>query len=288
MSFVKILAPLTGGPRDEAVLAGAVAAALPFGAHVAALFVRPDPALAVPFYGDGVSGTVVQEVMDASRDASDKAAELARATLDRLAKATDVAVTPGCEKHDAPTVSFKEALGNFADSVTRAARLSDLVVFSAPKEDERAGVTEAIEAALLEARRPVLLSARAIAPGFGETIVIGWNASVQSAQAVTAALPFLKRAKRVEILSVEEKDTPCAECGEIVEYLALHGIACETREVKAGGRAIADVLLESAAQSGAGLLVLGGYGHSRWRELFTGGITRYAITHADLPLFLVH
>jgi nucleotide-binding universal stress UspA family protein len=287
MSFVKILAPLTGTPHDEAVLAGAVAAALPFGAHVAALFVRPDPALGVPFYGDGVSGAVVQEVMDASRDAADKASQAARATLDKLAKATAIAVTDGCSKHDTPTVSFQEVLGPFADCVTRAARLSDLVVFAAPKEDERAGITEGIEATLLEARRPVLLCARAIPPGFADNIVIGWNASVQSAQAVTAALPLLKRAKRVEILSVE-KDGPCVECGEIVEYLSLHGIAAGTREEKAGTRPIAELLLDGAVQSGAGLLVLGGYGHSRWRELFTGGITRYAITHADLPLFLVH
>src|ERR1700743_2758677 len=157
MSFVKILAPLTGTPHDEAVLAGAVAAALPFGAHVAALFVRPDPALAVPLYGDGVSGTVVQEVMDASRDAANRASQAARAILDKLAKATAIAVTDGCRKHDAPTVSFQEVLGTFADCVTRAARLSDLVVFAAPKDDERAGITEAIEATLLEAGRPVLL-----------------------------------------------------------------------------------------------------------------------------------
>lgn len=288
MSFVKILAPLTGGPRDAQVLAGAVAAALPFGAHVAALFVRLDPTLAMPFYGEGVSAVVVQEVMDASKEASDRAAQAARATLDGLARSTGVAQTEACEKRDAPTVSFREALGNFADCVTRAARLSDLVVFAAPKEDERAGIAEAIDAALLEARRPVLLSARAIAPGFAEKIVIGWNASVPSAQAVTAALPFLKRAKIVEILGVEEKDAPCAQCGEIVEYLSLHGIAAVSREVKAESRPVADVLLESAAGSGAGLLVLGGYGHSRWREIFTGGITRHAIAHADLPLFLVH
>lgn len=288
MPFVKILAPLTGGACDEAVLASAVAAALPFGAHVAALFVRPDPALAMPFYGEGVSTVVIQEVLDASKLASDRAADAAQASLDTMAAATGVAVTGACEKREVPTVSLGGAAGNFAECVTRAALLCDLVVFSAPKQEERAGMTEAIDAVLLEARRPVLLSARAVAPGFAQDIAIGWNASVPSAQAVLAALPLLKRARRVEILSVEEDGGPCAQCGEVVEYLSLHGIAAASREIAAGTRPVADVLLESAAQSGAGLLVLGGYGHSRWRELFVGGITRHAIAHAELPLFLVH
>ena len=76
MAFVKILAPLTGGTHDREVLTGAISAALPFGAHVAALFVRPDPALAMPFYGEGMSGIVVQEVMDASKGTADAAALL--------------------------------------------------------------------------------------------------------------------------------------------------------------------------------------------------------------------
>jgi nucleotide-binding universal stress UspA family protein len=81
---------------------------------------------------------------------------------------------------------------------------------------------------------------------------------------------------------------PCARCGELVEYLSLHGVGASAREIDAGTRPVADVLLESAAASGAGLLVLGGYGHSRWRELFVSGTTSRAIQQANLPLFLVH
>ena len=286
MAFVKILAPLTGGPRDETVLASAISAALPFGGHVAGLFVRPDPALTMPFYGEGVSTVVVQEVLETSKTESDQAAVTAQAALIRLAKATDVSVTDGCQKLDAPSVSFRETTGNFADCIAREARLSDLAVFAATKEDERVGVIEAVEAVLLEARRPVMLSCRAVAPGFHDKIAIGWNASVESAQAVSAALPFLKRASRVDILAVEQPDAPCAQCGALVEYLGLHGVAAHAREIKAGERSVAQALLEEAA--GAGLLVLGGYGHSRWRELFVSGVTRQAIAHADLPLFLVH
>jgi nucleotide-binding universal stress UspA family protein len=288
MAFVKILAPLTGGPHDSEVLTGAISAALPFGAHVAGLFVRPDPALAMPFYGEGMSGIVVQEVVDASRETADAAAKAARKALQSVARGADLAIAEACEKHGAPCLSFREVTGNFADCVAQAALLSDLVVFSAPKDDERAGLSEAIEAVLLEARRPALISAKPIAPGFHEKIAIGWNASVASAQAVSAALALLKCAKNVEILAIEQVDAPCAKCDELVEYLSLHGVAAAAREIKAAEQPVADMLFEAASASGSGLLVLGGYGHSRWRDLFVSSTTRQAIAHADLPLFLVH
>jgi nucleotide-binding universal stress UspA family protein len=288
MSFVKILAPLTGGPRDAAVLTSAVSLALPFGAHVSGLFVRADPALAMPFYGEGMSGLLVREVADAAKDGGDRAASAARASLARVAQGADIAITDAREKRDVPTASFREVTGNFADCVRQAAKLSDLAVFSAPRDDERAGVSEAIEAVLLETRRPVLLACKPVAPGFHERIAIGWNASVESAQAVSAALPLLKRAGAVSILAVERPDAPCADCAELSEYLSLHGVRAAVEKFKAAEHTVADVLCERAAASGAGLLVLGGYGHRSWRELFVGSTTRQAIAHADLPLFLVH
>ena len=288
MSFVKILAPLTGGTRDEAVLKSAIAAARPFGAHVAALFVRPDPALAMPFYGEGVSTVMVQEVMDAAKEAADIASRRSRTTLETVTKDAGIAMTETLQKHEAPTASFQEAQGNFADSVARAARLCDLVVFAAPKDDERAGITEAIDATLLEARRPVLLCARAVADGFHEKIAVGWNASVECAQAVTAAMPYLKRARDIEILLVDREGSACPPVEALKDYLALQSVSAHERVIQAGERPVGDVLLESAAGDGMGLLVLGGYGHSRLREMFLGGVTRRAITHAEIPLFIVH
>src|SRR5215469_1642819 len=89
MSFAKILVPVTGAERDVAVLAGAFAAAKLFDAHVEALFVRPDPVEAMPFYGEGMSSGVVQEIMDVSKDAAARASKTARAHLEAAVKAAD-------------------------------------------------------------------------------------------------------------------------------------------------------------------------------------------------------
>jgi nucleotide-binding universal stress UspA family protein len=288
MAFVKILAPLTGGPRDAVVLASAFAAAKPFNAHVAALFVRPDATEAVPFYGESVSAGVMQEIADASKKAADEASKLARATLQTAAAAAGATVTEAPELRDAPTASLREVTGNFADQVTLAARLSDLVVFGTLKEGDRPGLSEAFEATLIETGRPVLLSPECGAVDFSAKIALAWNDSVASAHAITAALPFLKRARSVEILSVTRgKDEPIG-CGELCGYLKLHGVASSERIIEAGLRSIGDALLEEAAKGGAGLLVAGGYGHSRLREMFFAGVTRHVVGKASLPLFLVH
>jgi nucleotide-binding universal stress UspA family protein len=289
MTFVKILAPLTGGARDAAVLASAFAAAKPFNAHVATLFVRPDAMEAVPFYGESVSATVMQEIADATKKASDEASKQALASLRTAAANAGAEVVATPELRATPTASFKEATGNFADQVTLAARLCDLVVFGALKEDDRPGLTEAFEATLLETGRPVLISAVAAAPTFcSRRVALAWNDSVASAHAVTAALPFLKCAESVEVLSVQRGKDNAIDASEVLTYLKLQGIAATERAIDAGTRVIGDVLLEEASKGGAGMLVAGGYGHSRLREMFFSGVTRHVVSHAALPLFLVH
>jgi nucleotide-binding universal stress UspA family protein len=288
MSIVKILAPLTGGTRDAVVLASAFAAAKPFRAHVVALFVRPDATEAVPFFGEGVSATVVQEIADAAKVAADAAIKLARASLASSAQAAGATVVETTENRQTLTASFREVLGNFADQVTMASRLSDLVVFGPLKEGDRPGLTEAFEATLLETGRPVLLTASVAPESFCKRIALAWNESVASAHAVTAALPFLKCAESVEILCVSRSNDEPIDSAELKEYLALQGISAAERHVDAGSRAVGDVLLEEAIKTGAGLLVAGGYGHSRLRELFFSGVTRHVVSHAGMPLFLVH
>ncbi len=286
MSYAKILAPLTGGVRDATVLASAFAAAKPFHAHVVALFVRPDPTEAMPFFGEGVSGVVVQEIIDAAKAAADKAAEEARATLAKAAATAGVALVDRPALRDVATVSYREVQGHFADRVTQASRLSDLVLFGPLAAGDKPGLAEAFEATLLETGRPVLLTAQTPPKNFARRVALGWDGSLTCSRAVSAALPLLEKAEAVEVLCV------CSGAMEglddLREYLSLHGIACSERKVEADSRPVGEVLLETASASGAGLLVLGGYGHTRLRQVFFGGVTRHVVSHAELPLLLVH
>jgi len=288
MTIRKIIAPLTGGDRDRVVLASAFAAAKPFAAHVAALFVRPDPAEAMPFFGEGVSAVVVQEIVDVAREAADKAAALARASLHAVAGANGILLLDSPQHADTTSASFRDVQGNFTDRVTEAARLSDLVVLGPLSEGDKPALTEAFETTLVETGRPVLLTAIAPSPDFGGKIALAWDGSLSCAHAAIAALPYLARAHEVELLSVRRDASEESSLPEIHEYLALHEIACTDRVADARTRPIGEVLLEAAVTGGAGMIVLGGYGHSRLREFFGGGVTRHVVSHATIPLFLVH
>lgn len=288
MSIVKILAPLTGGARDSVVLESAFAAGKPFAAHVVALFVRPDPVEAMPFFGEGVSPAVLQEIADAAKEATDKASAGARALLSRIATAAGVAMTAKPEKRKQPTASYREAQGNFADRVTQASRLCDLIIFGPLNEGDRPGLAEAFEAVLLETGRPVLLTAQVSPREFASRIAVACDGSVASAHAVTAALPYLRRAESVELFTVKRGEETASPCDQVREYLGLHGVVCAERMIDPGQRSLGEAVLDAAAQCGADLLVLGGYGHSRLRQVFVGGVTKHVVSHAELPLFLVH
>lgn len=288
MAYKKFLAPLTGGARDANVLASAFAAARPFNAHVVALFVRPDPSEAMPFFGEGVSGSMVQEIVDVAKEAADKASIDARASLEAAAKIAQVEVLAKPERRGGPSASFQEARGNFADRVTLASRIADVVVFGPLQEGDKPGLTEAFESVLLQSGRPVLLAAHAAPKSFAERIAVSWDGSIASAHALTAAMPYIARAKNMELLMVQRPGEEPIASEEAREYLMLHGFSATERMIEAGAKPIGQALLEGAAAGGADLLVMGGYGHSRLRQLFAGGVTKHVVSHAEIPLFLVH
>lgn len=122
----------------------------------------------------------------------------------------------------------------------------------------------------------------------GTNVVIGWDGSVEAAHAITAARPFLTQAEKVEILNVEKGDLDPAVADMLSDYLELHGIESSEHLIDAGSRPVGEVMLEQASNAGCDLLVMGGYGHSRIRELLLGGVTRFIISHATVPVLLAH
>ena len=109
----------------------------------------------------------------------------------------------------------------------------------------------------------------------------------QAARAVAAAMPFLVRAKEIVILTVAEGEQPDKSVDRLMRNLAWHGVRASKRILHPVARNAAETLL-AAAQEAAGLLVMGGYGHSRVREWVFGGFTEHVLTDAPLPVLLAH
>ena len=291
MPIRKILVPLLGTDVDRTVLNTGLAVAKNFGAQVVGLFVRPDPSEALPYLGDGVSGQVIEDLLQAAKEGADAAAARAKSHLNSVA---ETAGLPVVEKGNVilPSACFVEKIGRRDMVVTEESRLSDLVLFGDDGSDGGlAGdviTGDALEAALMSAGRPILIAPHTQPKEIGKTIAIGWDDSSEAAHAVTAAIPFLKQAAKVVILCIGGDELDPGPGSTLADYLALHGVQAGVHLVDAGGRFVGEVLLEQAGQCGADLMVMGGYGHSRLRELIIGGATRHVRSHATLAVLMSH
>ena len=147
-----------------------------------------------------------------------------------------------------------------------------------------------VESVLLCSGRPALVLPFAGAvPASVDNVLIGWNTTPQAARAVTAALPWLRDARRVHVLESNDRAAQRAEGDlDILQYLRLHGIepvshSHRTRPAEAG-----NALLSWASDLDADLLVMGCYGHSRSREFVLGGASRSVLQSMTLPVLMVH
>ena len=288
MAIAKVLVPVTGGGRDSSLLLYAIEAARPFNAHVMAYFVRPDLAEALAFFSDGASGVVVDEIVKATRDAGDEAARRVEAAISAACTGAGVVRVNAPVRGDGVTLSLRETQGNVGDQLVLEARLSDLVVFGPIRESDQAGLAEAFVQVLVDTDRPVLRATDDVPGNFGQRIAIGWDGKKAASLAVTAAIPFLKRATHVEIFSIQRPPLTQGATEGLREYLALHGIQTTERLIDAGNKRIGEALLQAAKQDNTDLLVIGGYGRGRLRESLIGGVTRHVIAHADVAVFMVH
>jgi nucleotide-binding universal stress UspA family protein len=128
-----------------------------------------------------------------------------------------------------------------------------------------------------------------VTPLAPETIAIAWKSTREAVRAVAAAIPFLAEAKRVVILTATEDDrTDRSDAARLLVTLQRHDITVDARHLQPGPRSAADAVLGTANEIGAGLLVMGGYGHSRLRELVFGGVTERVIRGTALPVLMAH
>ena len=288
MSLAKILAPLTGTPRDEIVLATAFAAAKPFNAHVAALFIHPDPRLAVPFVGVPVSPDVVQDIVNASEEIAKTAESRVRESLKAAAAKAGAVMVEHPKKADAVTCSLGGAQGAYFRAVAQAAELSDVVAFGVIAGPDSVELSEGFIEVLTRSGRPILLSAEAPAD-FARRVVLGWDGGASAARAASAALPFLKKAENIVVLSIKRPGQHNGtDFAGLCEFLGLHGLSVTEQTVEQNSRPIGEALLHGAALAGADLLVMGAYARGSLRESVFGGVTSHIRSHATLPIFMAH
>ncbi len=193
------------------------------------------------------------------------------------------------QEHAADAV---RAAGGPAAIIARQAQGVDLVVVGQSGQgEERSGAPGVLPQDLVTmAGRPVLVVPHILAfPDSGRRIVIAWNDSREAARALTDALPFLRGAERVCVMTASDAATPRISALDLpLGYLALHGITADGEILQAAQGDQTSVLLAHAALIEADMLVMGGYGHGRLRELLLGGMTREMLARLPLPVLMSH
>jgi nucleotide-binding universal stress UspA family protein len=178
------------------------------------------------------------------------------------------------------------------DAFSMMARRFDLSVVMQSDDDKSVNNDVMIEAALFNSGRPVIIVPYIQKSGLKlDRIVCCWDGSRAAARAVNDALPFLKRARVVELFIVaNEKTRDKREIlgVEIGGHLARHGIKVEVESVPASDIDVADAILSHVSDCSANMIVMGGYGHSRLREFVLGGVTRGILATMTVPVFMSH
>lgn len=274
MSYKTVLASLNDieTHRQMAQTAGALAAE--FDAHLTGLFVVP----AVEVFSTGFD---MPFVFEARRDHFQNASESVKKTFEQLGNRGNFRVINASDP-------------DIASQVISQARAADLTVIEQRDPSGQSMVDfDFVERVLLESGRPVVVIPRSgrtrIVP---EIAVIGWNGRREAARAAFDSIPLLKRAREVFVVWVDpKKEHPSAGALagiEITEVLARHGIKAVVEPLATGGREAGEALLDKVADSGADLLVMGAYGHTRFTELILGGATRTVLEKMKCPVFFSH
>lgn len=229
--------------------------------HVSFQIATPIAQIAMwePFGGVAVSSHALKEALDANE-------KLAK-TLDARFATQDVPFD--IEVLDQERITAAAAAARFADLVIGS--LNDSM----------------IEEMAFSLRCPVLTVPRGKPMlAFDQPVLVAWDGGHEAANALRAALPLLHMASSVHLLTVREKDNsfPAADAAR---YLSRHGIHAEAHERERSG-SVALTIEECATEIGAGLIVMGLYGHSRLRELLLGGVSRDMLDRSQIPLLLAH
>lgn len=275
MSLKDILVHIDGSRETASTLAAACALAREHDAHLTGLAVDRPPE--IPGYASIEIPPSALEIIQAQRKA---AAEKARETFEKAVAAAGITSRSG----------WSLAKGMPLETLSLRARYTDVVVVSQSNPEHEGGTgDDMIDDLILVCGRPVLVVPYIGASAkIGKKVLVAWNASREAARAVADAMPILEAAESVEVIAVEPNGIGDAPGADIAEHLARHGVKATANKTTGLDIDVGDVLLNHIANSGADLMVMGAYGHSRMRELVLGGATRHLLQHMTVPVLLSH
>ena len=278
MAYKSILTVVASPALEDSALEGAVAIAQAQDGHLEILALGIDHSTPGYYYA-GTNALIEQATLERAREEAEEIETRLRKSMEgrQCRWATDSALAQ---------------IGTIQTLVGNRARFSDLVVLSKPYGEDKGIAEEAVlEAALFAGNVPVMVLPRGCTLKKPERVVLAWNQSAEALDAIRAALPLLQQASMANIVIIDpprhgpDRSDPG---GMLSQMLARHGMRAEISVIAGTMPRTADVLARHCDDQQADLLVMGAYGHSRFREAIMGGATRDMLEAAKIPVFMSH
>lgn len=281
MGYKSLLVYVTDSQHDARAMDTASVVAQHFDAYLTALFVHDPIYYRYPLRYEG-------HKLGSSEEVPGK---------DRHTKATKVAFEQSCKAYGIVKTDWQFVQGGTLQTLSRHARYADAVVMSQanaeyPPNSPGADPDLPAKVAMVSARPVICVPFQGNPKTIGRRILIAWNDSREASRAVTAALPFLRTAECINILVVnpetDSKGNWRDPAAGVAHYLSRHDVEITAVRMESGVDNVTDTLLWGAGKMDADLICMGGYGHSRLRELVLGGVTREMIRESSIPILLAH
>lgn len=279
MAYKTILTIITDADLAKSALESAIALSGREDAHLDVLCLGVDRTQTGYYYA-GTNAMIQQETLERAQK---EAAEIETAAKQRLSAE---GIKWSCEAAVAQ-------IAGLSHLVAQRARFSDLVVMPKPYGESRAIEDEAaVEAAMFDGKAPVLVMPEgADSADIGKRVVIAWNQSAEALAAIRTALPVLQAAESVNIAIIDppqhgpDRSDPG---GALSQYLSRHGVKTEISVLAKTMPRISDILCRHVQDISADMVVMGAYGHSRFREAILGGATRNMLENTEVPVLMAH
>ena len=276
-----ILVPFSDDDRAEAALQTAIMIARTFNSHVEGLHAWRTPQIIA---GEGV--VFPSESLARLTDESKQFAASAHQRFDAVIKAENIPYREIGTAADGVSCSWREGEGVESEIIGDYGRLFNVIVMGRNEMGTSVDWKATLEAALFESGRPVILAAAKPPPTVGQHIVIAWNGATETARTIAVAMPVLREAARVTVLTVEGGFVPGPSAEDVAGHLGRNGIDTTTMTAAPGRRSIGDAMVDEAATAGADMLLKGAFTNSRLRQMIFGGATRDIINKSVLPVLM--
>lgn len=275
MALVDLLVHVPGTPDSGATIDAALTLAEQHDAHLIGLGIRAP--LALPAYTESTLPDTMLNVLLERED-------------QRLADARQLFESKAKHAGREDRAEWRTNVGVPHRVLGLHARYADLTVAGQDNPDTQdIRFADLAEDVLISAGRPILVVAtKGAVKQIGRTVLVAWNGSREAARALADAMPLLDKAQAVEIFTAGKQDIGDLPGADIAAHLARHRIDVEVFRFAGTEASVAEALLSRAADIGADLIVMGGYGRSRFREYVMGGVTRHILQHLTVPVLMSH